>query len=374
VTTIFVPKVTKILHAGLSHSMRLSPEEDKTPPPQLLLPSKKKVGLEDFSIRNVIGQGSFGKVLLVTKKEAPQKGKVFAMKVLNKSTVIARNEVEHTKSEKSILMKLEHPFLVKLYYSCQTPDKLYLVMDYINGGELFFHLQKERSFSEERVRFYAAEIASGLEYLHSSGVIYRDLKPENLLLSREGHIIMTDFGLSKEGFIYKEDRTFIFCGTPEYLAPEVLEGKGYGKAVDWWSFGTLLYEMITGLPPFYSDDVQDMYTKIMSAELKFPTTMSPEAVDMLTRFLDRNDATRLQEPSQIRSHPFFKQINWDLLIQKKMTPPFVPEVSADDDISNIDPSFTEAPINLNDEDDAGPVPEGEFEGFTYNPNAPKKEV
>jgi len=333
----------------------------------------KKLGIEDFTIKKVIGQGSFGKVLLVTKKEGPLRDRVFAMKVLNKSTIIARNEVEHTKSEKSILMKLEHPFLVKLHYSFQTADKLYFIMDYINGGELFFHLQKEKKFSEERVQYYAAEIVSGLEYLHTAGVIYRDLKPENLLLTRDGNIVMTDFGLSKEGLHDKDDRTGTFCGTPEYLAPEVLEGKGYGKAVDWWSFGTLVYEMLTGLPPFYCEDVQEMYTKIMTSELEIPSSMSDEAGDLLSKLLDRNDETRLQDPSEIKEHPFFRDIDWELLVQKRLTPPFIPEVGADDDTSNIDPAFTEAPIDLQDEED-GPVSvaaQGEFEGFTYNPNAQK---
>lgn len=193
---------------------------------------EKRAGatVDDFDLLKVIGKGSFGKVMLVRKKDT---GKVYAMKVLNKRTIIERNEVEHTKSEKSILMKLSHPFLVGLHYSFQTPEQLYFIMDYINGGELFFHLQKDRKFTEDRVRFYAAEIASGLEYLHSAGVIYRDLKPENLLLTNDGHIVMTDFGLSKEGLHSSDDRTATFCGTPEYLAPEILEGARYGKAVDW---------------------------------------------------------------------------------------------------------------------------------------------
>jgi serine/threonine protein kinase len=218
--------------------------------------------------------------MLVRKKDS---GRVFAMKVLNKKTIIERNEVEHTKSEKAILMRLSHPFLVQLHFSFQTPDKLYFIMDYVNGGELFFHLQKDRRFSVDRVRFYGAEIAAGIDHLHSQGVIYRDLKPENLLLSAEGHIIMTDFGLSKEGLLSSDDRTATFCGTPEYLAPEILEAKGYGKAVDWWSYGTLLFEMLTGLPPFYSEDVQQMYNKIMTASLTFPEDMAPEAVDLIRR-------------------------------------------------------------------------------------------
>jgi serine/threonine protein kinase len=336
----------------------------------------KKIGFEDFTIRRVIGQGSFGKVLMVTKKDAAagSNDKVYAMKVLNKSTIIARNEVDHTKSEKSILMKLEHPFLVKLHYSFQTPDKLFFIMDYINGGELFFHLQRDKKFSEERVRFYAAEIVSGLDYLHTAGVIYRDLKPENLLLTREGHIVMTDFGLSKEGLHDKFDRTGTFCGTPEYLAPEVLEGKGYTKAVDWWSFGTLVYEMLTGLPPFYSEDVQEMYSKIMTADLEFPTFMSADARDLLSKLLERNDETRLQDATIIKKHPFFKHIDWEALKQKKISPPFIPEVTGDDDITNIDEAFTGMDIEtcLNDNDnEEGVVSPNDFEGFTYNPHANK---
>eukprot|EP01125_Pyxidicula_operculata_P008527 TRINITY_DN2857_c0_g1_i2.p1 TRINITY_DN2857_c0_g1~~TRINITY_DN2857_c0_g1_i2.p1 ORF type:complete len:403 (+),score=103.12 TRINITY_DN2857_c0_g1_i2:58-1266(+) len=253
-----------------------------------------KVTLEDFDLIKVIGKGSFGKVLLVRKKDGHMKGRVFAMKVLNKQTIVERNEIEHTKSEKSILMKLEFPFLVKLHFSFQTPDKLYFVMDYVNGGELFHHLQIEKKFSEERVKFYAAEIAAALEYLHNAGVIYRDLKPENLLLTRDGHIIVTDFGLSKEGLHDRDDRTGTFCGTPEYLAPEVLEGKGYGKAVDWWSFGTLMFEMLTGLPPFYCEDVQLMYAKIMTAELEIPDCISGDAVDILSKLLERDPEKRLQ--------------------------------------------------------------------------------
>jgi len=299
------------------------------------------------------------------------------MKVLNKSTIIARNEVDHTKSEKSILMKLEHPFLVKLHYSFQTPDKLFFVMDYINGGELFFHLQRDKRFSEDRVRYYAAEIVSGLDYLHSAGVIYRDLKPENLLLTREGHIVMTDFGLSKEGLHDKFDRTGTFCGTPEYLAPEVLEGKGYTKAVDWWSFGTLVYEMLTGLPPFYSEDVQEMYSKIMTADLEFPSFMGAEGRDLLSKLLERNDELRLQDSAIIKKHPFFKHIDWEALKQKKIPPPFIPEVTGDDDIANIDEAFTGMDIETclnddeNNEDDAVNGTGNDFEGFTYNPHTQK---
>jgi RAC serine/threonine-protein kinase len=303
--------------------------------------------------------------MLVRKKDT---GRVYAMKVLNKKTIVERNEVEHTKSERAILMKLNHPFLVRLHYSFQTADKLYFIMDFINGGELFFHLQKDRKFSEDRVRFYAAEIASGLEYLHSQGVIYRDLKPENLLLTADGHIIMTDFGLSKEGLAGSDDRTSTFCGTPEYLAPEILDGKGYGKAVDWWSFGTLMYEMMTGLPPFYCEDVQQMYNKIMSATLNIPETMSAEAGDLITKLLERDPDRRLQDPAQIRSHPFFASINFTALAAKEIAPPFKPEVKGEMDINNIDAAFTDEPVNMSDDDEEGDVSatdDGGFAGFTY---------
>jgi len=352
-----IPTTTAVVQAGLEDEII---ERD--------MHGDKKIGLEEFELLKVIGKGSFGKVILVRKKEGDNKGKVFAMKVLNKRTIVERNEVEHTKSEKSILMKLEFPFLVKLHYAFQTSDKLYFIMDYINGGELFFHLQKEKRFPEDRVRFYAAEIVAGLEYLHSAGVIYRDLKPENLLLTHEGHIVMTDFGLSKEGLHDRDDRTGTFCGTPEYLAPEVLEGKGYGKAVDWWSFGTLMYEMMTGLPPFYCEDVQQMYTKIMTADLETPDSVSAAAADLLSKLLDRNPETRLQDPPQIKKHPFFAAIDFEKLVLKQVKPPFIPEVRGEDDTSNIDSMFTEEPVSIEDDEPPGQPNETaqqSFEGFTY---------
>jgi len=327
---------------------------------------EEKVTVADFELLNLVGKGSFGKVIQVRKINT---GEIFAMKVLSKKHILEHNEVEHTRSEKNILMKLQHPFLVGLNYSFQTDDKLYFILDYVNGGELFYHLQREKRFTEDRVRYYAAEIVLALEYLHSSGVVYRDLKPENLLLTDEGHICMTDFGLCKEGLFSPNDRTETFCGTPEYLAPEVLVGQGYGKAVDWWSFGSLIYEMLTGLPPFYSQDVQEMYRKIMTDRLTFPDFVTSDAKNLLEQLLERDAEKRLSEPNIIKRHPFFRQINWDALYQKKIPPPFLPEVKGKTDISQIDPVFIEeAPtLTMTGEADLTRSQQQDFEGFTYQP-------
>jgi len=330
----------------------------------------KKMGVADFDLLHVIGKGSFGKVLQVRKKDT---GKIYAMKVLNKKNILENNELEHTKTEKEILQKLIHPFLVNLNYSFQTPDKLYFIMDYINGGELFYHLQKEHKFTPERVRFYCAEIILGLEYLHNSGVIYRDLKPENILLTDDGHICMTDFGISKQGLIAEDARTATFCGTPEYLAPEVLEGKGYTKAVDWWSFGTLMYEMLTGLPPFYSQDVQQMYFKIMHAKLEIPDTLDQSTQSIVNGLLERDPNKRLADATQIKSHPYFKGMDWDKILRKEVKAPFVPPVKGKMDVSMVDPAFTSEKPTIDDGTDPsdGKISsdnQKKFEGFTFIPD------
>jgi len=332
-----------------------------------------KIGIQDFDLLCVIGKGSFGKVLQVRKKDT---GRIFAMKVLNKKNILENNELEHTKTEKNILQKLAHPFLVNLNYSFQTSDKLYFVMDYINGGELFYHLQKDHKFTPDRAKFYCAEIALGLEYLHNSGVIYRDLKPENILLNADGHICLTDFGISKEGLLAEDSRTATFCGTPEYLAPEVLEGKGYTKAVDWWSFGTLMYEMLTGLPPFYAQDVQQMYFKIMHAKLELADNLDPNTKSILIGLLERDPNKRLADPVAIKSHPYFKGVDWEKLVNKEIPPPFIPPVKGASDTSMVDPIFTSEKPTLEDDDSdpasvLSPEKQQQFVGFTFVPEEKK---
>jgi len=245
-------------------------------------------------------------------------------------------------------------------------------MDFINGGELFYHLQlqPDRKFTNERSRFYAAEICLGIEHLHLMGIIYRDIKPENILLDLEGHIRLTDFGLSKEGLMGK-DKTKTFCGTPEYLAPEVLAGGGYTIAVDWWGFGALIYEMLTGWTPFYEKDVQKMYQLKISRKIGVPDYVDPDAKDLLIRLLERNPERRLTDPIQIKKHPWFATIDWEKLYNKEIAPPYKPAVPTTESVEMIDKFFTNK--NIRDEigkDDEPAIPDSKdsrFKNYSYVP-------
>ncbi|XP_036085286.1 serine/threonine-protein kinase Sgk2 isoform X5 [Rousettus aegyptiacus] len=244
----------------------------------------------DFDFLKVIGKGNYGKVLLAKRKSD---GTFYAVKVLQKKSILKEKEQSHIMAERNVLLKnVRHPFLVGLHYSFQTAEKLYFVLDYVNGGELFFHLQRERRFLEPRARFYAAEVASAIGYLHSLNIIYRDLKPENILLDCQGHVVLTDFGLCKEG-VEPEETTSTFCGTPEYLAPEVLRKEPYDRAVDWWCLGAVLYEMLHGLPPFYSQDISQMYENILHQPLQIPGGRTVAACDLLQALLHKDQRQRL---------------------------------------------------------------------------------
>jgi len=303
-----------------------------------LLENTEKVHIQDFELLKVLGRGSFGKVMQVRKKKD---GKIYAMKILKKQAIIARNQVEHTNAERKILQALQHPFLMKLRYAFQSEEKLYFVLDYFQGGELFFHLKNNRRFSEEVARLYTGEIAMALGHLHGLGVIYRDLKPENILLDDNGHVCLTDFGLSKD--VSPTEKAHTFCGTPEYLAPEIVTGAGHDKAVDWWSLGILLYELTVGIPPFYSQNVNDMYNKIQHGVLRFPPFLTDSCKNLIVALLNRDPKKRLgsnKDVEDIKDHAFFQSINWDKLYKKQIDPPYKPEVKGNEDTSNFDEQFT----------------------------------
>ncbi|XP_047455393.1 serine/threonine-protein kinase Sgk2b [Mugil cephalus] len=320
----------------------------------------------DFDYLKVIGRGSFGKVLLARHRK---QGGYFAVKVLQKQMIVQRKEQRHVMVERSVLLKgLQHPFLVGLHFSFQTPNMLYFVLDYVNGGELFYHLQREGSFPEPRAAFYAAEMAAALGYLHSLNVVYRDLKPENILLDSEGHVMLTDFGLCKEG-VAVGGIMHTFCGTPEYLAPEVLLGHPYSPDVDWWALGTVLYEMISGLPPFYSCNKAEMFENILHAPLQLRSGLSESACSLLEGLLERDISKRLGQSRDIvelQEHPFFASINWDDLVARKIKPPFIPKVTGPCDISYIDPAFTLQPVpaSVNERSQAAAASET-FPGFSF---------
>jgi|EP00161_Ancyromonas_sigmoides_P006996 serum/glucocorticoid-regulated kinase 2 len=329
---------------------------------------QEKVGVDDFDLLAVVGKGSYGKVMQVRKKNS---GEMYAMKVLRKDKIVQRNQIEHTRSEVRVLQTMHHPFTVTLRYSFQTEDKLYLILDYVNGGELFFHLSKEGTFAEDRARLYTAEILLALTHLHRHNIIYRDLKPENILLDKDGHIRITDFGLCKEDMAHGA-QTETFCGTPEYMAPEIVSGKPYGKAVDWWTLGTLLYEMIAGVPPFYSENVNTMYQKILTAPLKFPDHVSADARSLLEMMLQREPEKRLGsgplDGEEIKRHPFFKTMDWDRLVARQIDAPFKPTVEGGAaDHANFDEEFTSerAIDSVVDGSKLSESVQGEFSGFTY---------
>jgi len=324
--------------------------------------------IDSFELLKVIGKGSFGKVMQVRKKDT---GRIYALKTIRKAHIVSRSEVTHTLAERTVLAQITNPFIVPLKFCFQNPDKLYLVLSFINGGELFHHLQREGRFSEERSRLYTAELLSALECLHSMDVIYRDLKPENILLDYTGHIALCDFGLCKLN-MGEAERTNTFCGTPEYLAPEVIKGEGYGKTIDWWTLGILLYEMLSGLPPYYDEDHHTMYRKILKDPLTFPAEIKPDARALLTRLLDRDPNNRLgaKGAEDIKRHSFFaKFIDWDRLNSKGYRPPFKPSVESAADASNFDSEFTsEMPMDSVVEDShLSETVQQQFEGFTFNP-------
>ncbi|XP_025900524.1 ribosomal protein S6 kinase alpha-2 [Nothoprocta perdicaria] len=302
----------------------------------------EKADPSQFELLKVLGQGSYGKVFLVRKIKGSDAAQLYAMKVLKKATLKVRDRVR-SKMERDILAEVNHPFIVKLHYAFQTEGKLYLILDFLRGGDLFTRLSKEVMFTEEDVKFYLAELALALDHLHGLGIIYRDLKPENILLDEEGHIKITDFGLSKEA-IDHDKRAYSFCGTIEYMAPEVVNRRGHTQSADWWSFGVLMFEMLTGSLPFQGKDRKETMALILKAKLGMPQFLSIEAQSLLRALFKRNPSNRLgagfDGVEEIKRHPFFATIDWNKLYRKEIKPPFKPAVGRPEDTFHFDPEFT----------------------------------
>ncbi|XP_060268196.1 protein kinase C epsilon type isoform X4 [Ovis aries] len=367
----------------------------------------KRLGLDEFNFIKVLGKGSFGKVMLA---ELKGKDEVYAVKVLKKDVILQDDDVDCTMTEKRILaLARKHPYLTQLYCCFQTKvnnqwqrmtagshtpgaalhgessswvknqekawcyeDRLFFVMEYVNGGDLMFQIQRSRKFDEPRSRFYAAEVTSALMFLHQHGVIYRDLKLDNILLDAEGHCKLADFGMCKEG-ILNGVTTTTFCGTPDYIAPEILQELEYGPSVDWWALGVLMYEMMAGQPPFEADNEDDLFESILHDDVLYPVWLSKEAVSILKAFMTKNPHKRLgcvvaqNGEEAIKQHPFFKEIDWLLLEQKKIKPPFKPRIKTKRDVNNFDQDFTreEPVLTLVDEAIVKQINQEEFKGFSY---------
>lgn len=301
-------------------------------PSSLVLNPPKRLDVKDYELLRVLGEGSFGRVKLT--KDVNTK-KFFAFKQLKKYEVIKSKQVDHLKNEIFILSNLKHPFIVNMEGIAQDHRFIYIGLEYVAGGELFTYLRGQGKFRLSQAAFYGAQITSIFEYLHTFNVIYRDLKPENLLINQDGYLKLTDFGFAK----IVEDRTYTLCGTPEYLAPEVLTNKGHGKGVDWWTLGILLYEMIVGIDPFNDDDPMAIYKNILNGALKFPKHFDPGAKSIIRHLLESDLSKRYGNlkngAKDVKNHRFFEVIKWISLVNKSIAAPYVPTIKSANDTSNF---------------------------------------
>jgi len=338
----------------------------------------RQYSIADFELIRVIGRGSYAKVLMVELKKTKC---IYAMKVIKKALVTDDEDIDWVQTEKHVFETASnHPFLVGLHSCFQTASRLFFVIEFVRGGDLMFHMQRQRRLPEEHARFYAAEISLALNFLHTKGIIYRDLKLDNVLLDHEGHIKLTDYGMCKEG-IRPGDTTCTFCGTPNYIAPEILRGEDYGFSVDWWALGVLLYEMLAGRSPFDiagasenpDQNTEDyLFQVILEKTIRIPRSLSVKAASVLKGFLNKNPVDRLgcnrdTEFYDIITHPFFKSIDWEMLEQKQVSPPYKPRLDSDRDLANFPPEFTDEPVHLTPDDlrVIEKIDQSEFEGFEY---------
>ena len=330
-----------------------------------------KLTYNDFIPIKLLGRGSFGEVLLVRLKANK---KVYAMKILSKKILKLKKQELHTKTERDLMVKINCPFIVNIKSAFQDNSKLYMVSEFMQGGDMFFHMHDGQIviFNNEKTKFYILELVLAIEFLHKNNMVYRDLKPENILLDSKGHVKLTDFGLSKI-LDEESDKAFTICGTPQYLAPEVLLKKGYDKAVDWWSLGCVMYEMLSGKLPFAIKRGIKLSTKIYEKGVEFPKNMNNDAKDLIQKLLVVDPKDRLGEgpdgSEKIKSHPFFKGVNWKDAWQKKIKPPFIPKLKNDTDLRYFDSMFTDEPIGgpqrKNTNRDRDREPSNDYNGFTY---------
>ena len=335
--------------------------------------NQKSVSLGDFDIIKVIGRGTFGKVTLVRYKED---GKLYAMKAMSKRKLSDEKNINNVLVEKEVLIQTKHPFLVHAYFCFQTEAKIFIILDYVPGGELFRRLIVDGRFSEQRTQLYVAEILLGIEALHKKGFIYRDLKPENILIDIDGYLKITDFGFAKGNITSSSSTTSSFCGTPEYLAPEFFKQQPYTRSVDWWSLGALMYEMLDGNAPWYDENPKKMYMGILLNPLPIPNFISPDAADLLLRLLEKDPKKRLgsgpTDAEEIKEHPWFQNLDWDKVYKKEVRSPYIPHVEDPTDTSQFDSQFTtETPaVSYEDPNMVSTEVQDAFVNFTCNNEDP----